>query len=586
MNHKNIFLLSLLILPALLFSQFAHPQPALAQFGVGGVQPTSISNATTSVIIITGSDFVDGATVLLEGYGSLDTTFVSATVLRATVPAGTPPGTYSITVINADGSPATLNNALTVTEVQATSIPSSNHRPLLVVDTYWIDEGVISANSRFTLWIRFINAGQENANNIIVTYSTEDFMPLDTGGVIALGILDPGAKRKMDQTFSTGWGTLGKTVATMNVQVVYSGDDGTSYTENFTLSLPVTAPAAAAATATPTPTPTATPRARPQMVITSYEVDLDSLQPGSIFSLDVEVANVGNADASRLTMILGGGSSSGGPPPSTPDPTIPGGGISGASGDFGVFAPVASSNVQYLGDLKQGGRANTGSRLIVNSSANPGAYPLKISFTYTTADGTVYTDDQVVTMLVYSTPLVDVNFYRPPDPLFAGQMGALPLQVINLGRKASVLGSMVVTSADGMVENGQTLIGTLDTGFPYTFDSMIIPNQPGPVNVQVEIHYTDDFNQPQVITKTLTLEAMEAPVFEPPPEGIPGEGGIPVDPTIGQPETTWQKVVRFLKGLFGLDSGQPQQDPGIMPGDMPPGEMPGGEPAPVPLGKG
>ena len=190
-------------------------------------------------------------------------------------------------------------------------------------------------------------------------------------------------------------------------------------------------------------------------------------------------------------------------------------------------------------------------------------------------------------MPVYAPPLVDVNFYRPPDPLFAGQMGALPLQVINLGRKASVLGSMVVTSADGMVENGQTLIGTLDTGFPYTFDSMIIPNQPGPVNVQVEIHYTDDFNQPQVITKTLTLEAMEAPVFEPPPEGIPGEGGMPVDggPIMGQPETTWQKVVRFLKGLFGLDSGQPQQEPGMMPGDMPPGEMPGG-PAPVPSGKG
>ncbi|MHB1481652.1 MAG: hypothetical protein ACYCXH_04965, partial [Bellilinea sp.] len=52
--------------------------------------------------------------------------------------------------------------------------------------------------------------------------------------------------------------------------------------------------------------------------------------------------------------------------------------------------------------------------------------------------------------------------------------------------------------------------------------------------------------------QTMTIEVMEMPTPEPfPPdgEGIPPDGGMS-----GGPETFWQKVVRFFKGLFGLDS--------------------------------
>lgn len=564
--------LPLLVIPLLLASLLASPQQALAQFGIVGIQPSRISNSTSSIVVITGSEFAEGATVLLEGYGTLETAFASTSVLRATVPAGVPEGVYSVTVINADGSTDTADNALTVTEVQETPIPSSDTRPLLVVDRYWTEENVVSPNSRFTLWVRFLNAGQVEARNAVVTFSGEDYMPLDTGGVVALGSLASGDKRKMEQGFATTWGIFGQSVSTLSMQVVYSDDQGVSYSENFNLSLGVVAPAAQAATSTPTPTPTATPRARPQMVITAYDVDLETLQPGSIFKLDIDVTNVGNTLANRLTMIVGGGSSSSGGPATTPDPSIPGGGVSGAGGDFNTFAPVSSSNVQYLGELAQGQSAKTGLDLIVNSSASPGAFPLKISFTYTTSDGTTYTDDQVVTLLVYAPPLVDVNFYRPADMLFAGQPASIPLQVVNLGRKAVVLGSMQVTSENAMIENGETLVGTLDTGFPFTFDPMLIPNQPGPLEVQIAIHYTDDFNVPQVITKTLSFEVGEAPVYEPPPESEMQGEGMPIDGgmTGGGSETTWQKILRFIKGLFGLDSGQQQN----MPGEIPPMEMP------------
>ena len=68
---------------------------------------------------------------------------------------------------------------------------------------------------------------------------------------------------------------------------------------------------------------------------------------------------------------------------------------------------------------------------------------------------------------------------------------------------------------------------------------------------------------------------MEAPIFEPPPDTVGPEGGMG-EPVPGGPETFWQKVLRFFRGLFGLDSGQTTPE---MPGE----EMPPVEPEPQPV---
>jgi hypothetical protein len=140
-----------------------------------------------------------------------------------------------------------------------------------------------------------------------------------------------------------------------------------------------------------------------------------------------------------VTMIVGGGSSSGSSN-GTPQP----GGVSGGSGEFTNFAPVGASNVQTLGDLPQGGAVQARQDLIVNVSTNPGAYPMKVTFSYLNDKAEVINDEQVITLLVYSLPTVDISFYRPPDPFFAGQPGALPIQVVNLGKRLAVLSNQRV----------------------------------------------------------------------------------------------------------------------------------------------
>ena len=98
------------------------------------------------------------------------------------------------------------------------------------------------------------------------------------------------------------------------------------------------------------------------------------------------------------------------------------------------------------------------------------------------------------------------------------------------------------------------------------------------------VDYLDDFSQPQRITQMLTVEVGEPmEVIEGPEGGGGGGGGGIVDEPLPQePESFWDKVVRFFKGLFGLDSGP--EVPAVEP-SMPQGLGPS-KPVPAPAMKG
>jgi hypothetical protein len=111
----------------------------------------------------------------------------------------------------------------------------------------------------------------------------------------------------------------------------------------------------------------------------------------------------------------------------------------------------------------------------------------------------------------------------------------------------------------------------------FTLDATVIPDQPGLLELVINVNYTDDFNQPQIITQTLTIDVAEAPAVEP---GL-GPGGMPETPSPSKPETFWHKVGRFLLGLLGLDSGRPQQSGGSATPENQPIEKIPVEPVPV-----
>jgi hypothetical protein len=545
------------------------PQPTIET-----VQPSSVFNGTSVNLVITGAGFGagPGAVVIVENVGALDTTFVTGSVLNAALPAGVPPGTYDVRVVDANGNCAQKSDALTVTGPTGTPEPSETPeptntpvptntpgptafiRPVIVVESYGASAPLIVPGENLDFEITLRNDGQIPAVNIVTSFTPGDFTPRVTGGVHNTAALGPGERTRFFQPLTAAEGLADQ--ATLEVTVNYNDQNGTAYEETFTLTFNVRA--ASGATISPTPTLTGTPSLRPQLLIESYSVDLATLRPGARFNLTLRVRNVGNADARRVTMILGGGSAGGpaGGQDGTPQaPGGDGGGVSGAGGEFSDFAPIDSSNVQFLGDLESGATLTASQTLIVNGGADPGAYAIKYSFAYSDSAGTAFTDDQVVTLLVYAVPQVEISFYREAGPFFVGEPNVLPLQIVNLGRGTVVLGNMRVTAPGAELSNAAIAVGSLDSGGFFTLDTNIVPSEPGPLEVQVRVDYTDDFNQAQAITETLSVEVME-PLG--PPPGSEGPG--PVEPVPSAEETFGQVALRAFLGLIGLDSGRPQAE--------------------------
>lgn len=451
--------------------------------------------------------------------------------------------------------------------VVPTETPSFG-RPQLVIASYKTNVSLVEVGEDLKLNVNFSNEGTTDAVNAQVSFSSADLVPTRTGGVVALGGIPAGRHAGASQTFLALDSVYGKTVVTIDVSLTYYDPSGTAYSDKFTLSLSANGWSGVTyASATPTGVRSA------QLVITTYKASVDPLQPGETFQLFITVQNMGNSSAKNVTMIVGGGST--GDSSGTPQP----GGVSGGSGEFTNFAPLGASNIQSLGEVPSGGKLDVIQNLIVNVSTAPGAYPMKISFSYLNDKGETINDEQVITLLVYSLPKADISFYRDPGSLFAGQPNALPIQVVNLGKRTAVLGNMTLSTDNGMLEMDSTLVGSLDAGGYFTFDGSVIPDTAGPLQLTLTIEYTDDFNQPRTLTETFDLTVEESFVDPSLDPGMQGGGGGEEVVTPPSDETVLQKIWRFLLGLFGLDSGAPSDSPPIEGG---PTEMP----VPMPGGGG
>jgi hypothetical protein len=524
--------------------------PVSAAPAIISVVPAQVVNDVSTTITVNGSGFSAGSAVVLLNGSALSTTVVNDAVLTAVVPARFAAGCHTVVVSNGvAGDPDATWSCLDVVAPTPTPPPTSTTVPLPFVRPQLVvkattTKGAVQTSQEFKLNVAVQNDGTSAAYSVQAVLSSTDLVPLKNGGVSVLGTLNAGEQSAVVQTFLVNTSIYGQTIVVVDLTLTYYDDKGTSFSDKFTLTITASGGVSggvAAATSTPTGVKSS------QLVISGYSSDVELLQPGDTFTIAMTVQNVGNAKAQRVTMIVGGGS--GGTSGGTPQP----GGVSGGSGDFANFAPVGASNVQSLGDLNAGDHTEAKQQLIVNVSTNPGAYPMKVTFSYLNDKNEVINDEQVITLLVYSLPNLDISFYRPPDQFLQGQSGVLPIQVVNLGRRTSVLGALKVSAANGLIENGTSLVGSLDAGGYFTIDSFFTPDQAGTNTLEVTIDYLDDFNQPRTITRTVEVEVAENMVETP----DPSEGGGLV---IEENESLLQKAWRFILGLFGLDSAPPSGD--------------------------
>jgi len=117
--------------------------------------------------------------------------------------------------------------------------------------------------------------------------------------------------------------------------------------------------------------------------------------------------------------------------------------------------------------------------------------------------------------------------------------------VTNIGRTLVNVSTLEVTSEQLEISAGALYLGPLDGGTSGSLEATAVAQEGGMAEVLVTVHYLDDFDQPQVVTETLTVEVEE------PLEGPPGAGQEAQEQ---EEEGFWDKVLRFLRGLLGLGS--------------------------------
>ena len=425
---------------------------------------------------------------------------------RMRVPSGLSSGSYNLQV-NLSANDYEGNHYEYPETVAVKVIGVGHGRPQLVIEAAQTEPAVLGPGDGFSLTLRLANRGSRTATQVVVGAASAD-LAVPAGGSNVVATERIGIDQVVTATLPLVLGEVTQ-AGRLNLEIALECSDysGGSYTARQNVGLEVSTALAN----------------RPQLIVESYRTTPDALAPGGTFTLTMEVSNVGGGEAQRLTLTLGGE----------------------GEGGMGPFAPLHSSNVKFVPRLAAGDTVEVTQQLVVDGGADAGAYSLPVVLAFDDARGTRHSDSQLISLLVRRRPHFQIGFYDPVEVATVGVPFALPVEVTNIGRTLVNVSTLEVTSEQLEISDGSLYMGPLDGGTSGSLEAMAVAHEGGTAEVVVSVHYLDDFEQPQVVTETLTVEVEE-----------PLNAGVEIEltPEEQEEESFGGKVLRFLKGLLGLGS--------------------------------
>jgi len=423
---------------------------------------------------------------------------------RMRVPSGLASGSYNLQV-NLSANDWEGNHYEYPQTVAVEVIGVGTGRPQLVIESAQTEPAILGPGDAFSLTLRLANRGSRTATQVVVgAASSELAVPAGGSNVVAVERIG------MDQVVTTTLPlVLGEVTQAgrsgLEIALDYSDYQGGSYGDRQSVGVEISTALAD----------------RPQLIVADYATTPGPLAPGDAFTLTLEVSNVGGGEAQRLTLTLGG---------------------EGGSG-LAPFAPLQSSNVKFVPALAAGATVEVTQQLVVDGGADPGAYSLPLALAFDDARGTRHSDSQLISLLVRRRPHLQIGFYRPVGMATVGVPLELPVEVTNIGRTLVNVSTLEMTSEQLEIQDGSLYLGPLDGGTSGSLEATGVAQEGGTAEVQVAVHYLDDFEQPQVVTKTFTVEVEEPVVV---PESADEEDE--------EKQGFWDKLLRVLRGLVGLGS--------------------------------
>ncbi|MBN1311989.1 MAG: hypothetical protein JXB30_11280, partial [Anaerolineae bacterium] len=449
---------------------------------------------------------------------------------------------YDVTVINPGGacnvSPDDLTvygpdptaaPAATATHVP-TAAPTAFMRPLVSVLSYGASSTVLYPGQDIDFEITLQNTGPIVAKNVIVEFSGNDLLPRDTGGLRAPGDIAAGGTVRFFQPMRVDSG-LGGYEAVITIKLSYTDEYGAKYSDSSTLSFNAGQYAAA----------TATLSLSPQLILSSYETTPAVLSPGTVFRLDLNLANVSGKAAHQITVDLGTGSS--------------GSGSSTSSASSAPVAPQNSSDLRYIEAMQPGQQEHLSFDMAVSGDAASELANLELAISYIDDSNEQHSQTETISLRIETQALLLIHFYNDlPDLLTVGDIIELPIEVINIGENDLNVSIVEVTSEQMSITGGKIYFGPLSGGTSGTVVAEAQLAQAGTATIIVAVNYLDDFQQPQVFIEEMTLEVEAKEVM---PESSGTESG-PGSAGEGAPGgdfgglTLGQRILRMLLGFFGI----------------------------------
>ncbi|MDY7075807.1 MAG: hypothetical protein SXV54_02675 [Chloroflexota bacterium] len=426
---------------------------------------------------------------------------------RMRVPSGLSSGSYNLQVnLSANDYEG---NHYDYPETVAVEVAGVGHgRPQLVIEAAQTEPAVLGPGDGFSLTLRLANRGSRTATQVVAGVASAD-LAVPAGGSNVVAIDRIGIDHVVTTTLPLVLAEVTQ-AGRLNLEIALECSDysGGSYTARQSVGLEVSTALAD----------------RPQLTVESYRAMPAPLSPGDTFTLALEISNVGGGKAERLILTLGG---------------------EGGSG-LAPFAPLHSSNVKFVPHLDAGDTVEVTQQLVVDGGASAGAYSLPVALAFDDTHGTRHSDSQLISLLVHRRPHFQIGFYRPVEMATVGVPFEIPIEVTNIGRTLINVSTLEVTSEQLEISAGSLYLGPLDGGTSGSLEAMAVAQEGGTAEVTVSVHYLDDFEQPQVVTKTLTVEVEELP------EALPGAEQTTQEQE--EEEGFWDKVLRLLRGLLGLGS--------------------------------
>lgn len=486
------------------------PSPTVVE--ISGYEPHRFQQLEGGLLSIYGTGFSAGVSVRLIGYGVMDTSVLSNQALQCVVPPGLRTGKYELELLLPTGGSVHLPGSITIqaektTATPAPSGPSVYAQPQLMIRSATSNPAILQRGEAFQLNLEIENRGSYSTARGQLTLNSPDLALPQTGSnVVILQPMTAGQVVQIPLTLTTDDQAPGG-FNNLEILLEYADYYGRSYSSSQTIALHIETSSHTGGL----------------VLLETYHTTPESLSPGDIFDLQLTLRNAGQGRIEQLLVTLG-------------DP---------AGTGIKPFALLGTGNVFFTETLNTGEAITLEREVIIEGTADAGAYSLPVHIQYEGNDQATTNQVQVLTLLVRNLPQIQVSFYRPVDLAEVGKTIELPIEIMNIGRTSLNISHAEVTADDIEIENGSTFIGSLDGGTSAFLDALATPLSSGDIVLNLSINYLDDFNQAQVITQTLSLKV------ESPPELVPGPNGLPSEPGDNDRQGG---ILYLIRGLFGLGS--------------------------------